>query len=62
MRVKVESCWGGGDRFYFRLILPDGSREHVPGERWCRKVASDALDVLENVYGYARGRVRFGHR
>lgn len=61
MIVRVESCWGGGDRFYFRLTLPDGRREIVTGDRWSRKLATIALDLLE-LHAIPRRSVRFSHR
>ena len=60
MKVNVERCWsGGGDRFTFRLTLPDGSREIVSGQEWNRRTASEALDVLESVYHLKRTAIRF---
>lgn len=52
MIVKVESCWGGGDR-YQRLTLPDGLRLTIQKEDWNRKAASEALDLI----GVERPRV-----
>lgn len=59
MKVKVEACWSGGKNYYFRLTLPDGSRESVPGESWTRKVASQALDLIESNYKVPRRKIRF---
>lgn len=63
MRVRVERCWTGhSDRFRFRITLPDGSVEIVADyecEGWTRKKATEALDLLENVYGIKRRNVRF---
>jgi len=59
MTVKVEACWGGGDNFYFRLTLPNGTREFVSGDTWNRSKASAARDLLENVYHIPRRNVRF---
>ena len=56
--VRVEGATAGS-RWYFRLTMPDGSRESVPGDVWNRKTASAALDLLESVYGFDRRRVRF---
>ena len=61
MKVTVNSCWGGHDFFSFRLTLPDGSRESVRGIRWDRSVATEALDLLEKVYGLKRTAIRFVH-
>lgn len=62
MIVKVEGEYCGHDRFRFRLTLPNGKRESVPGREWTRAVAADALTVLERVYGYSRRNIRFRHR
>lgn len=45
MRIKVETCCAGA-RYYFRLTLPDGSRECLRGEYWDRALAREALDML----------------
>jgi hypothetical protein len=62
MRIRVESCWNGGKSLYFRLTLPDGSRETVGGERWTRSVASEALDLLEALYHLKRRSIRLDVR
>lgn len=59
MRVKVESCWGANNKYYFQLTFKDGSREFVRGDQWTRKVASEALDIAENLYGLKRKNVKF---
>ena len=60
-RIKVEACWGGGERHYFRLTMPGGYREFVTGYRWTRRQAKNALDLAEHVYHMDRPRVRFVH-
>lgn len=62
MQVRVERCWCGGEKFTFRLTMPDGSREFVPGETWTRATAAEALNLLEHVYHVPRRTVRFTHR
>ena len=59
MTIKVEACYGGNDHYTFRLTMPDGSRESIRGVKWTRKLASEALDIMVNVYGYNRRRIRF---
>ena len=59
MKIKVESCWSGCDRFYFRLTLPHGGRERIEGETWTRETARRALDLLESVYHLPRRNIRF---
>lgn len=62
MNVEVERCWGGNNRCYFRLTLPDGSRETVTGGSWwTRATATEALNLLEVLYGVQRRGVRFVH-
>lgn len=58
MIVKVEQCWGGKD-LYFRLTLPDGSRESIQKDTWDRKAATEARNLLENVYHLKRQNIRF---
>lgn len=61
MRIKVEACWGGNTCYYFRLTLPDGSRECLRGEYWSRALAREALDKLVSLYGLRRSAIRFDH-
>jgi hypothetical protein len=60
MTVKVESTWGSHEGF--RLTMPNGDRETLRGFRWTRKLATQALDLLEHVYGFQRSSVRFDVR
>jgi len=66
MKVNVESYWNGGASYGFLLSFRDSRgmycRERIAGERWNRYVASDALNLLESVYGLTRRNVRFSHR
>ena len=59
MIIHVEACWGGGERHYFRLTTPNGSRETIRGEVWNRKAASKALDLFENISRLKRSTIRF---
>jgi hypothetical protein len=61
MKVKIERCFAGGN-FYFRLVLPNGQRERINEENWTRKVSSEALDLLESVYGFQRNKIKFIHQ
>lgn len=64
MKVKVEGCWSGGNRYHYRLTLPNGAREiisHGEGDSWDRNMASRALDKLENLHGLKRKNIRFDH-
>lgn len=62
MKIKVESCWTTGEKFNFRLTLPNGHRVLVPalGGYWHRGVAMRALDALEEL-GFERRTIRFTH-
>ena len=61
MTVRVERCWSGGNKFSFRLTFPEGKREHIVGYQWSRRVASEALDIAQHLYGARRQNVRFKH-
>lgn len=66
MKVKTEELWNGR-RFSIMLIIPiptgnsETSREFITADSWSRKVAREALDLLESNYGILRRRVRFVH-
>ena len=62
MKIKVESCWVVGEKFNFRLTLPNGNRVLVPalGGHWHLGVAKRALNTLE-VLGFERRTIRFTH-
>ncbi len=61
MKVRVERCWAGNNRYYFRMTLPDGRRATCNGEDWNRTMARSALDSLETNFNVTRSRVRFHH-
>ncbi len=70
MTINVEACWGGKN-IYFRLNIPEmiGGRRHprahqefIRRETWDRQAAAEALDLLENVYGFNRRSIRFKHK
>lgn len=66
MRATVEACWDGSARPEqpYRVTFPDpvvGGHYlgvTVRSERWDRRAASEALDLIEH-YGYDRRNVRF---
>jgi hypothetical protein len=68
MIVRVMRCWTGGDFTVFSLRIPDPKagicteriRCYGDGE-WTRSKASEALDLLERLYGVKRSSVRFKH-
>lgn len=64
MRIRVEGCCGGHERYYYRFTVlspgwAQGKREFVRGIRWTRKIASEALDIFENCYHMSRSSIRF---
>lgn len=67
MNVKVEECYSGGDRFFFRCsgdFRRTGDEVkcfRVYGDRWTRSVAAEALDFLVREYGVNRKSVKFIH-
>jgi hypothetical protein len=67
MKVNVTSCYG--DRSYYRFSFcvdhfGNNKEEYfrINGEEWSRKIASEALDIMEQVYGFARNKIRFIHK
>lgn len=60
MKIKVESCWSGADKFSWCFTLPNGERAMVKKRwaAWRRSEATRALDVLE-LHGVDRRTVRF---
>ena len=54
MTIYVEGTSQG-----YRITMPNGEREHIPGEKWQIAQRKDALNLLEKVYGFARKNIRF---
>jgi hypothetical protein len=62
MIVHVEGEWSGGSASRWRLRWKQHGRvvsESVRGDEWTRRTASQALDLLERVYGLRRRLIRF---
>lgn len=59
MKLRVKGCYGG--EFYWRVYLPGGGRERIPGDRWDRDTATRALNLLSSVSGLTRKNIRFVH-
>jgi hypothetical protein len=61
MKIRVERTLTN-----FRLTLPNGAREsvsyHGGDSWWCKSYATQALDMLVNLYGLNRSKIRFEHR
>jgi hypothetical protein len=67
MKVNVTPCFG--DRSYYRFSFSvdhfGNNKEDyfiINGEEWSRKIASEALDIIEQVYGVLRYKIRFIHK
>ncbi len=62
MKVKVQRCWGGNARYYYRALIAGGLLVRIgEGEWWNRSVASRMLDLIEAESGHPRHLVRFVH-
>ena len=65
MKAKVSSCWGGNSTYYFQVDVKVNGR-HTRfrvgwgADTWTRRVASEALDILERM-GCNRKSVKFIH-
>jgi hypothetical protein len=59
MKVKIQHCWCGGDKFVWRALVAGGLRIRSNG-KWTRKTATEMLDVLE-AEGFDRRSIRFLH-
>lgn len=62
MKVKVQFCWCGGDKFVFRALICGGLlvRSDARGN-WSRSVASEMLDLITANTTIDRRKVRFVH-
>ena len=58
MKVMVEHCYAGGEKFYFRLTPPNKRLILLSGESWNKKIASVAKDELCRM-GMKRENIRF---
>ena len=60
MKIKVQHCWHGGDKFSFRAVICGGIL--VYAYRWNRQVASEMLDeICRCVPHLKRENIRFIH-
>jgi len=59
MKVRVQHCWCGGDKFVWRALICGGLLIASDG-KWTRKTATQMLDLLE-VEGLDRSTIRFHH-
>ena len=57
MTIQVQPVFAGSLRFM--LTNSKGEREYIHGEKWTRKLASEALDLYQYVYHYKRSSIRF---
>ena len=62
MRLKIDMCWCGGDKFIARANVCGGLRVSAPDGKWTRKVATQMLDLLEvEIPSVGRRNFRFVH-
>ena len=62
MKVKIQHCRGGGDKYYFRALICGGLLISVrDGEYWSRSVAKRMLDLIAIETGARRASIRFVH-
>lgn len=62
MKVKVEACWSGHDRWHFRCTLPNGDRFNVghnsDSDDWRREYATEMRDYIVNHYDVKRDSIK----
>ena len=61
MKIKVQLCWCGGDKFVYRALVCGGLRVLAPDGKWTRSVASEMLDLIESNIAIERRNIRFTH-
>lgn len=65
MRVFVVATSGDLQRFEFVFLHPITKKREsflVRAPVWSKKVAAEALDMLQYGYGFKRSNIRFEHR
>jgi hypothetical protein len=64
MKVRVNHESTNHSRYRLRFTLPGLNHcyEYVRAENWTRETSSEALNLLERVYGIKRENVRFVHQ
>lgn len=64
MKVRVNHEFTNISRFRLVFTLPRLNHccEFVRADSWTRETASEALNLLESVYGLKRKNVRFIHQ
>lgn len=60
MKIKVESCFNG--HYVFQRLSWKDHYICIRDEKWSRKTAIEALNILENVYGLQRKTIRFVYK
>lgn len=64
MKVHVIPSWGDMQRLEFVFLHPVTKKREkfkVRAEAWSRKIATEALDLLQYGYGFNRSSIRFVH-
>lgn len=63
--VTVTRCFNGHECYFLVGYVSRGngfvSACRIHADSWDRKSATEALDVLESVYGLSRSKIRFRH-
>lgn len=62
MRIKVQFCWHGGDKYTFRALVAGGIHIPTESQEWTRKHATAMLNRLEvEIPAVPRSAIRFDH-
>lgn len=59
MKVKVQHCWCGGEKFVFRALICGGLL--VRADKWTRRTSAEMLSLIETETGIDRKKIRFKH-
>lgn len=61
MRVTIQRCWHGSDKYSYRALICGGLHIYTDRE-WCRSVATEMLDLIcMHVPTVNRSSIRFNH-
>lgn len=62
MKVRVQMCWCGNEKFVARALICGGLRVRAPDGRWSRAVAAEMRSVIcQEVPAVKRENIRFVH-
>ncbi len=61
MKIKIQRCWHGGEKFSYRALICGGLLVYTNDE-WNRTIASQMLDLIAlHIPGKDRKNIRFIH-